>query len=192
MTPSADAVTRIVQRASVGDRKAVSKLMPLVYDELRRLARRYVQRERAATLQATALVHEAYLRLAKDKKQNWQGRTHFLAIAAIAMRRILVERARARAASKRGSSRTRITLDESLVVDKGKPVDLLALDHALTTLASLDAQQARIVELRFFGGLTVQETADAVGVSPASVKRGWTMAKAWLRREVSKGRLSGS
>ena len=95
MTPSADAVTRIVQRASVGDRKAVSKLMPLVYDELRRLARRYVQRERATTLQATALVHEAYLRLAKDKKQNWQGRTHFLAIAAIAMRRILVERARA-------------------------------------------------------------------------------------------------
>ncbi len=192
MTPSADAVTRIVQRASTGDQKAVSKLMPLVYDELRRLARRYVQRERATTLQATALVHEAYLRLAKDKKQNWQGRTHFLAIAAIAMRRILVERARARAASKRGGSRTRITLDESLVADKGKPVDLLALDHALTTLASLDAQQARIVELRFFGGLTVQETADAVGVSPASVKRGWTMARAWLRREVSKGRLSGS
>lgn len=192
MTPSADTVTRIVQRASTGDRKAVSKLMPLVYDELRRLARRYVKRERATTLQATALVHEAYLRLAKDKKQNWRGRTHFLAIAAIAMRRILVERARARAASKRGGSRTRITLDESLVADKGKPVDLLALDHALTTLASLDAQQARIVELRFFGGLTVQETADAVGVSPASVKRGWTMARAWLRREVSKGRLSGS
>ncbi len=192
MTPSADAVTRIVQRASVGDQKAVSKLMPLVYDELRRLARRYVRRERDTTLQATALVHEAYVRLAKDKKQNWQGRTHFLAIAAIAMRRILVERARARAASKRGGSRTRITLDESLVADKGKPVDLLALDHALTTLASLDAQQARIVELRFFGGLTVQETADAVGVSPATVKRGWTMARAWLRREVSKGRLSGS
>ena len=192
MTPSADAVPRIAQRASTSDQKAVSKLMPLVYDELRRLARRYVRRERATTLQATALVHEAYLRLAKDKKQNWQGRTHFLAIAAIAMRRILVERARARAASKRGGSRTRITLDESLVADKGKPVDLLALDHALTTLASLDAQQARIVELRFFGGLTVQETADAVGVSPASVKRGWTMAKAWLRREVSKGRPSGS
>ncbi len=192
MTPSADAVTRIVQRASTSDQKAVSKLMPLVYDELRRLARRYVRRERATTLQATALVHEAYLRLAKDKKQHWQGRTHFLAIAAIAMRRILVERARARAASKRGGSRTRITLDESLVADKGKPVDLLALDHALTTLATLDAQQARIVELRFFGGLTVQETADAVGVSPASVKRGWTMAKAWLRREVIKGRPSGS
>ena len=192
MTPSADAVRRIVQRASAGDQKAVSKLMPLVYGELRRLARGYVQRERATTLQATALVHEAYLRLAKDKKQNWQGRTHFLAIAAIAMRRILVERARARAASKRGGSRTRITLDESLVADKGKPVDLLALDHALTTLASLDAQQARIVELRFFGGLTVQETADAVGVSPATVKRGWTMAKAWLRREMSKGHLSGS
>ena len=182
----------MVRRASRGDQKLVSKLMPVVYDELRRLARRYVQRERATTLQATALVHEAYLRLAKDKKQNWQGRTHFLAIAAIAMRRILVERARARAASKRGGSRTRITLDESLVADKGKPVDLLALDHALTTLASLDAQQARIVELRFFGGLTVQETADAVGVSPASVKRGWTMARAWLRREVSEGHSSGS
>ena len=182
----------MVRRVSTGDQKAISKLMPVVYDELRRLARGYVRRERDTTLQATALVHEAYVRLAKDKKQNWQGRTHFLAIAAIAMRRILVERPRARAASKRGGSRTRITLDESLVADKGKPVDLLALDHALTTLASLDAQQARIVELRFFGGLTVQETADAVGVSPASVKRGWTMAKAWLRREVSKGRLSGS
>ena len=182
----------MIERASSGDENAASKLMPVVYDELRRLARRYVGRERAPqTIQATALVHEAYLRLAKDKKQNWQGRTHFLAIAAIAMRQILVERARARAAAKRGGSQARVTLNEALVADKGRPVDLVALDHALTRLAAIDGQQARLVELRFFGGLTIEETADALAVSPATVKRSWTLARAWLRREMREWRVSG-
>ena len=164
---------------------AVSTLMPVVYDELRRLARHYLARERAPqTIQATALVHEAYLRLAKDKQQNWQGRTHFQAIAAIAMRRILVERARARAASKRGGSRARVTLDEALMADDDRPGEVLALDEALTKLAEIAPQRARIVELRFFGGLTVDETADVLAISPATVKRGWTVARAWLRREM--------
>ena len=167
--------------------------MPVVYDELRRLARRYVRRARAPqTIQATDLVHEAYLRLAKDKKQNWTSRMHFLAIAAIAIRQILVERARARGASKRGGSRVRVTLDDALVAGKGAPLDLVALDDALSALSALDARQARIVELRFFGGLTIEETAEAVGVSPATVKRGWTIAKAWPRREMGKGRPGGS
>ena len=193
VTPRAAAeVGRIVERVGSGDQKAVSELMPVVYEELRRLARRYVRRERAQTIQATDLVHEAYVRLAKDKNQNWTGRTHFLAIAAIAMRQILVERARARGASKRGGSRVRVTLDDALVAGKGTPLDLVALDDALSALSALDARQARIVELRFFGGLTIGETADAVGIAPATVKRDWTVAKAWLRREMSKGRPRGS
>ena len=193
MTPSPAAVRQMVERVSPRDQRAVSELMPVVYDELRRLARRYVGRDRAArSIQATDLVHEAYLRLAKDKKRNWTGRTHFLAIAAIAMRQILVERARARGASKRGGSQVRVTLDDALVAGKGAPLDLVALDDALSALADLDARQARIVELRFFGGLTIDETAEAVGVSPATIKRSWTMAKAWLRREMGKGRPRGS
>ena len=171
----------------------VSTLMPVVYDELRRLARHYLARERAPqTIQATALVHEAYLKLAGDKKQAWQGRTHFHAIAAIAMRRILVERARARAASKRGGSHVRVTLDDALVADDGKPGELLALDSALTRLTEVAPQRARIVELRFFGGLTIEETAEALDISPASVKRGWTVARAWLQREMSNERSSRS
>ena len=167
----------------------VSSLMPVVYDELRRLARFYLARERGAqTIQATALVHEAYLRLAKDKKQDWQSHSHFQAIAAIAMRRILVERARAKAAAKRGDSRVRVTLNEALVADDDKPDDVLALDLALTRLAEMAPQRARIVELRFFGGLTVDETADELAISPATVKRGWSVARAWLLREMQRER----
>lgn len=159
-----------------------------VYDELRRMADRYVRRERAKSVQATELVHEAFLRLAKEKKPRWQNRTHFLAIAAISMRRLLVERARARGASKRGGGRVQVTLDESLFA--GEPqeaamVDVVALDRALSDLAHLDPQQAKIVELRYFGGLSVEETADALDISPATVKRHWTVAKAWLLRELS-------
>ena len=173
--------------------ETLSQSMPAVYGELRQLARYYMGRERAPqTIQATALVHEAYLRLAKDGKHDWQGRGHFKAIAAIAMRRILVERARAKAASKRGGSRARITLDEALVADDGRPSELLALDDALTRLAKTDAQQARIVELRFFGGLTVDETAEVLSVSPATVKRGWAVARAWLLQELDKGQAGGS
>lgn len=159
-----------------------------VYTELRRLAARYVRRERANSVQATELVHEAYLRLLKDKQPRWQNRAHFLAIAAIAMRRLLVERARARGAAKRGGGDIRVTLDEGLLAggapDEAGAVDLVALDRALGSLAKLDAQQARIVELRFFGGLSVEETAEALDISPATVKRHWTIAKAFLLREL--------
>jgi RNA polymerase sigma factor (TIGR02999 family) len=177
----------------MGDEKAVSALMPIVYDELRRLAHAYIARERhGQTIQATALVHEAYIRLLKDKKQAWQGRTHFLAIAATSMRQILVERARARGAIKRGGDRVRVTMNEGAVRGSDPEVDVLAIDAALTKLAAVDPQLARIVELRFFGGLTIAETAEAEGVSPATVKRNWTLAKAWLRREVMEEGEDGS
>ena len=171
----------------------VSALMPVVYDELLRLARHYLAQERAPQrIQATALVHEAYLRLAKDKKQNWQGRTHFKAIAAIAMRRILFERARAKAAAKRDGSRARVTLHEDLVADDDQPDEILSLDRALTKLGTVTPEHARIVELRFFGGLTVDEPADVLKISPATVKRGWSVAKAWLRREIDRERPNRS
>jgi RNA polymerase sigma factor (TIGR02999 family) len=183
----AEHVTALLEKARAGDELAASRLMPLVYQELRRLAGGYMRRERPGqTIQATALVHEAYLRLLKDKRQPWQNRAHFLAIAATSMRQILVERARARQSLKRGAEHARITLDEGAIAGAGQSVDLVALDQALERLAVLDAQRARIVELRFFGGLTVEETAEAVGVSPATVKRGWSIAKAWLRRELDK------
>jgi RNA polymerase sigma factor (TIGR02999 family) len=162
------------------------KLVADVYAELRRIADTYVRRERAQSVQATELVHEAYLRLAKDRARPWRNRTHFVAIAAISMRRLLVERARARAAAKRGGARVQVTLDEKLLVGggEGSTVDLVALDRALDGLADLDPQQARVVELRFFGGLSVEETADALSISPATVKRDWTVAKAWLLRAI--------
>ena len=177
-------VERLVDRLASGEGDAAEALMPVVYDELRRLARGYVRRERARSVQATELVHEAYLRLAGDRPRRWRGRTHFLAIAAISMRRVLVERARARGAAKRGGDRVQVTLDDAVAAGPGAAVDLLALDEALSSLAALDARQARVVELRFFGGLTVEETAEATGVSPATVKRDWTLARAWLKREL--------
>lgn len=190
---STEAVRQLVQQASMGDEKAASALIPIVYDELRRLAHAYMARERhGQTIQATALVHEAYLRLLKDKKQAWQGRTHFLAIAATSMRQILVERARARGAVKRGGDRVRVTMNEGAVGGSDPEVDVLAIDAALSKLAEVDPQLARIVELRFFGGLTIAETAEAEGISPATVKRSWTLAKAWLRREVMEEGGNGS
>ncbi len=161
--------------------------MPAVYDELRRLARRYMAREREGkTLQATALVNEAYLRLMKEKAHVWQNRAHFCAIAASAMREILVERARARAASKRGGSRVRVSLDNAVAANEDASADMLALHEALDRLAGLDPPLAHLVELRFFGGLTVEEAAETMGTSPATIKRNWTMAKAWLKRELEK------
>jgi RNA polymerase sigma-70 factor, ECF subfamily len=165
-------------------------LMPQVYDELRRLAANYLRRERPGqTLQPTALVHEAFLRLSREKNQPWQNRTHFLAIAALSMRQILVQRARARHADKRGGKDAeRITLDESVIADRPSAtdgIDVLALDAALEKLAALDPQQAKIVELRYFGGLTVEEVAEALDSSPATVKRHWTLARAWLRKELT-------
>jgi RNA polymerase sigma-70 factor, ECF subfamily len=167
------------------DRQSVETLLPIVYQELRRLAAGYLRRERAGyTLQPTALVHEAYLRLLKDKPGRWQNRAHFCAIAAHSMRQILIERARARDAKKRGGERQRVTLDEGLVAGGDRSIDLIALDQALERLAALDAEQARLVELRFFGGLTIEETAEAMNTSPATVKRHWTVACAWLAREL--------
>jgi RNA polymerase sigma factor (TIGR02999 family) len=168
----------------------VDRLMPDAYQELRRLAAAYLRRERPGqTLQPTALVHEAYLRLAKDKPGRWQNRAHFCAIAANAMRQILVERARARAAIKRGGGQPKVTLVENLDAAGGDnrpaPVDLLAVDQALERLAALDAQQARIVELRYFGGLSVEETAEALGISPATVKRDWSVARAFLAQQLT-------
>ncbi len=174
-----------------------AELMPQVYDELRRLAANYLRHERPGqTLQATALVHEAFLRLSKEKNQPWKNRTHFLAIAALSMRQILVQRARARHAEKRGGEHAeRITLDESIVdgqaalsrrsAEREGGVDVLELDAALEKLAALDPQQAKIVELRYFGGLTVEEAAEALGISPATVKRHWTIARAWLKKELT-------
>jgi RNA polymerase sigma-70 factor (ECF subfamily) len=179
----------LLQRASQGDRRAASQLMPLVYDELRRLAAGYVRRERRGqTLQPTALVHEAYLRLVKPGDRPWTGRTHFLAIAALSMRQVLVDKARRRAAAKRGgAAQQRITLDDALLPapNPGDGVDLVALDTALTELATIDPLHARIVELRYFGGLTIEETAEAVELSPATVKRHWTVARAWLKRALA-------
>jgi len=172
-------------KSEIGDTGDVSELLPLVYDELRRLARRYMARERPGqSLQATALVHEAYLRLLKERDRPWRNRTHFYAIAANSMRRILVERARARAATKRGGSRVRVSMNEEIVAGESS-VDLLALDEALSKLAVLDSQLSHIVELRFFGGLSIEEAAETISASPATVKRSWSMARAWLKRELS-------
>jgi RNA polymerase sigma factor (TIGR02999 family) len=170
----------------VTDKPSPDALVEDVYAELRRLADRYVHRERAKSMQATELVHEAYLRLARDKPVAYANRAHFVAIAAIAMRRLLIERARRRHAAKRGGDQIMVTLDESLLSTNPShsALDLVALDRALARLAGLDAQQARIVELRFFGGLSVEETADALEISPATVKRHWTVARAWLLREL--------
>ncbi len=167
------------------DRQSVDSLLPLVYQELRRLAAAYLRRERPGqTLQPTALVNEAYLRLLKDRPDRWQNRAHFCAIAAHSMRQILIERARARGASKRGGARVQVTLDEALAAGGERAIDLVALDEALERLATLDPEQARLIELRFFGGLTIEETAEAMDISPATVKRHWTVARAWLAREL--------
>jgi RNA polymerase sigma-70 factor (ECF subfamily) len=176
----------LVHRATHGDAPALEALMPLVYAELRRLASHYLRGERPGqTLQPTALVHEAYLRLLKDRPERWQNRAHFSAIAAHAMRQILIERARARDALKRGGGAPRITFDEALqAATSERSIDMVALDAALDRLAALDAGQARIVELRFFGGLSIEETSDAMGISPATVKRHWALARAWLAKEL--------
>jgi len=177
----------LLEQASGGDADALGRILPLVYDDLRRLAPGYLRRERRDhTLQTTALVHEAYLRLAGQDDLGWKNRAHFRAIAAQTMRRILVEHARARATKKRGETPQRVLLDDQLAVTNGSMIDIEALDQALTRLALLDTQQARIVELRFFAGLTVEETAEVVSVSKATVKRDWAMARAWLRRELER------
>jgi RNA polymerase sigma factor (TIGR02999 family) len=184
-TSESRGVTELLLQWRAGDEQAREQVMVLVYAELRRRAAAYLRRERGGhTLQPTALVHEAYLRLMKDRPERWQNRAHFCAIAAHSMRQILIERARARGALKRGGAQPRITLHEGIVAGESRPIDLVALDDALERLEKLDAEQARLVELRFFGGLTIEETAEAMGISPATVKRHWTVARAWLAREL--------
>lgn len=164
----------------------MESLMPLVYDELRRLARAYMRRESPGnTLQPTALVNEAYLRLIDQREVRWQNRAHFFGIAAQLMRRILVDRARRHHAAKRGGAGQRVSLEEVNAAVSDNEVDLISLDDALEKLAALDPQQSRVVELKFFGGLTIEEIAEVLGISPATIKREWSLAKAWLHREVS-------
>ncbi|HEY8563468.1 MAG TPA: sigma-70 family RNA polymerase sigma factor [Pyrinomonadaceae bacterium] len=181
-------VTQLLKEWSAGEARALDELMPLVYDELRRQAARFVRKERAGhTLQTTALIHEAYLKLIDQRNVEWQNRAHFFAIAATAMRRILVDYARERNREKRGGALENLPLDEALQISANeKSVDLVALDEALTRLAELDQRQARIVELRYFSGLDNDETAAVLGVSNATVRRDWSFAKAWLRQEMMK------
>ena len=183
--PSDGEVTALLLRWQEGDRSALDRLLPLVYDQLHHLADRQLRRERQGhTLQPTAVVHETYLRLVDQKRATWQSRAQFFAVAAGMMRRVLVDHARGRRAAKRGGLAPHLAIDE---VDAGidpPSVDLVDLDDALDKLGALDADQAKIVELRFFGGLTVEETAEVVGSSPATVKRDWHSAKAWLFREL--------
>ena len=186
-TPSQDEVTALLNEWTNGDQEALNRLMPLVYDELRRLASRHLRHERIGhTLQTTALVHEAYLKLVDQKSASWQNRLQFFAAAAKVMRHILVDYARSRKAVKRGGDYCRLSLDEALISAEEDDPDLLALDEALNELAALDPQQSRIVELRVFAGLTVDDTAQALGISPRTVKREWSMAKAWLHRQIRK------
>jgi RNA polymerase sigma factor (TIGR02999 family) len=178
-------VGSLVDSARQGDQQALTTLMPVVYDEMRRLAASYLRRERPGqTLQATALVHEVYMRLLPDAQLSWQNRAHFFGIAARSMRQILIERSRARKAEKRGGERVRVTLDPGLMATPAQGFDLEVLDDALTRLAAFDAELARVVEIRFFGGLSIEEAAEALEVSPATVKRRWTVAKAWLARDL--------
>jgi RNA polymerase sigma factor (TIGR02999 family) len=187
---SSNQVTVLLLRWREGDRQALEELMPIVYDELRRLASHYLRQERRDhTLQSTALVNEAYLRLAGQNPPEWQNRAHFFGIAARVMRQILVEYARGRGAAKRGGGAAKITLDSSIALPQQINVDVVALDKALSELSQLDEQQSRIVELRFFGGLTIEDTSEVLGVSPATVKREWVTARAWLYRAMSGGEL---
>jgi RNA polymerase sigma factor (TIGR02999 family) len=181
-------VTEVLAQIRGGDKRAADKLLPLVYDEFRALARHYLSQERANhTLQPTALVHEAYMKLVDQTRVDWQGRSHFFAVAAQAMRRILVDHARSRQREKRGGGRARVMLDEAVALSPQKDEDVLALDEALEKLAKLDARQAKVVELRFFGGLDVEEVAEALGVSKRTVEGDWTFARAWLSRELRAG-----
>ena len=181
-------VTELLRRWNSGDREAMDRLMPIVYDELRRLAAGYLKGERPGhTLQPTALVHEAYLRLVRQDRVEWQNRAHFFGIAASMMRRVLVDHARLRQAEKRDAGGFRLTLQLGEAFEAARDPELIELDQALGRLERLDADQARVVELRFFGGLTVEETAVVLGISTATVKREWRTAKAFLRDEMASG-----
>lgn len=181
-------VTQMLKEWSGGNMNVLDSLMPLVYEELRRQASRFLRKERANhTLQTTALIHEAYLKLIDQKSVEWQNRAHFFAISSTAMRRILVDHARERHREKRGGAAENLPLDEALQVSSDeKSIDLIALDEALNRLEKFDARQARVVELRYFSGLSNDETAEVLGVSNATVRLDWNLAKAWLKQEITK------
>jgi len=186
-------VTRLLGELRAGNPEAASKLIPLVYKELHRLAGYYMRRERPNhTLQTTALVHEAYLRLVEQQEINWQSRAQFMGVAAQTMRRILVDYARAHQTDKRGGREAKVSLEEKLVLfSPERSQELVALDEALTRLAPMAPRQSRIIELRFFGGLTVEETAEVLRIAPKTVKRDWSVARAWLHRELRKAAMGG-
>jgi RNA polymerase sigma factor (TIGR02999 family) len=178
-------ITQLLELWNQGDRDAMEKLVPLVYGELHRLARRYIAAERPGhTLQATALVNEAYLKLVDSENMTWEGRAHFFGVCAHVMRRILVDWARSRQAQKRGSDARKLELDDALVAAAQPGTDLVAVDDALKALADIDPRKSRIVELRFFGGMSVKETAEVLKISNETVHRDWRLAKSWLRREL--------
>jgi RNA polymerase sigma factor (TIGR02999 family) len=180
-------ITQLLQRWRDGNREALDALLPLVYEELRRLAHRHLRNERTEhTLQSSALVHEAYLRLLGQDFPHWEGRTHFFAIAAQLMRQILVDYARRHRASKRGSGVCMLTLGDVDALPQRKDVDVVALNDALNSLAEIDPRQSHIVELRFFAGLSLEETSEVMGIGTATVQRDWTAARAWLHREISR------
>jgi len=183
--PAREDVTVLLGQLTQGDGGAASKLIPLVYGELRRLAGGYMRRERSDhTLQPTALVHEAYLKLVEQRSVDWQGRAHFFGIAAQMMRRILIDHARGHLREKRGAGEKPVPLDEALVFAPEQSLELVRVDQSLERLAQIDPRQSKIVELRFFGGLTVEQTAEVLGISPKTVKRDWSVAKAWLHGDL--------
>ena len=188
MTPSPKEVTQLLLDWSNGNQAALDRLTPLVYEELHRLAHQHMSRERRDhTLQTSALVNEAYLRLIDQRNVHWQNRAHFFSIASRLMRRILVDHARAHTRAKRGGGALRVSLDEAAFVSQERASELVALDEALTSLSVIDQRKCQVVELRFFGGMSVEETATALGVSPITIKRDWSTAKAWLHRAIEKG-----
>jgi len=186
MKTSSHEVTQLLMDWGNGNQAAAEKLMPLVYEELHRLAHHYMNKERPGhTLQTSGLVNEAYLRLIDQKQVHWQNRAQFFGIAAQLMRRILVDYARSRRYQKRGGEARQVELDEAMIVSRERAADVIALDDALKSLAEFDARKSQIVELRFFGGLSIEETAQVLAVSPGTVMRDWTLAKAWLRKEIT-------
>ena len=186
MTALPNEVTQLLVSWSNGDKQALDKLIPLVYAELRRLARGYMGRESPGhTLQTSALINEAYMKLVDQRNVQWQNRAHFFGVAAQVMRHILIDHARSRHYAKRGAGARKISLDDTAVLSDERAADLVALDDALTAFAELDPRKSRIIELRFFGGLNIEETAVVMKISPATVSREWRAARAWLRREMS-------
>ena len=192
MTPASQEVSQLLRAWSEGDQSALEKLMPLVYEELRRMAKRHMDRQNPGhTLQTTALIHEAYLRLVDQKETRWQNRAHFFAVAARAMRHILVDYARARHAAKRGGAAVAVSLDEAGVASDERVSEMVALDDALESLAAIDRRKCQVVELRYFGGLSVEETANVIGISAATVGREQRFAEAWLHKEIANAENPG-